>query len=212
MPAKKRTNAKKRSNGRAASRKGKSKTARRTRQTGARQAQVQPATRGNNGTSLGLADFRARVREAEMTVERLSADMNQADDVLTYANRQLAVQQEATRLTELSDLGTTRIAVARQIDRLVGDLEALIADYGGVGNVMLRLIPPLDDTARLKTNGQARLRLLLGTKLRDLDIPANQRDPRFGQSLTEMEVDAMTDFLVSDKAAMKQAAMKVAIE
>ena len=165
-----------------------------------------------NGSGPSLADLRSEVREAGRTVEQLAAQINYAEEARAHANRQLAAEQEATRLRELSSLGTTRIQLARQIDQLVGDLEKLFAEFDEVGGQMNRLIPPLDDAARLKTDGQSRLNLLVATKLRNLDISANVSDPRYGQSLTEMESDTMSGFIMTDREAGKLAEMKIAID
>ncbi len=176
------------------------------------QSATPAATLGSNGANPSLAGLRTEVRQAERTLEKLSAHMTHAESVLQFSNRQLAAQQEATRLKELSGLGTIRVEIAQQIDQVVNDLETLTNEYDGVGNAMLRLIPQTDDTARLKMNGQGRLHLLFATKLRDLDIQTNRSDPRFGQSLSEMEWEALTDFIMSDNVAMKRAMMKVAVE
>ncbi len=195
------------------------KKTRRSRQSVTTSPKAKVTANGANGTGHHLNETRPRlaelkfeVREAGRTVEQLAAQTNYAEEALVHANRQLAVEQEATRLRELSSLGTTRIQLARQIDQLVGDLEKLFAEFDEVGGQMSRLIPPLDDTARLKTIDHSRLGLLVATKLRNLNISANVSDPRYGQSLTEMESDAMSDFIMTDREASRLAEMKVAIE
>ena len=216
MPAKNRTN------GRASGRKMPPKMlkrARRPRQSAQTPPKAKVTANGANGTSHhlngtgpSLADLKNDVRQAGRTVEQLSAQINYAEEARAHADRQLATEQEAARLRQLSSLGTTRIQFARQIDQIVGDLKKLFAEFDEVGGQMNRLIPPLDDAAQLKTNGQSRLNLLAATKLRNLDISANLNDPRYGQSLAEMESDAMSSFIMTDREAGKRAEKKVAIE
>ncbi len=195
------------------------KKMRRSRQSVKTQPKAAVTAKGANGTGHhlngagnGLADLRSEVREAERTVQQLAAQINYAEEALTHANRQLVAEQEATRLRELSGLGTTRIQLANKIDQIVSDLQKLFAKFDEVGGQMGHLIPPLDDTAQLKTNGQSRLNLLVATKLRNLDISANVNDPRYGQSLTAMESDAMSGFIMTEQEASKLAAMMVAID
>jgi cell pole-organizing protein PopZ len=162
---------------------------------------------GDSKAKSKLAEINAEIRVVEQETADLAEAISQAEAKLSEAQAQKARLDEMERLKEVREIAENRIELAAVIEEKAQELANLCEELRQSGFAMGRAGDwPVGDERCRRADAGGRIRLCLQKNIGPwFEDPANPLDPRIGQTLADMERDALSGFLLSDRGIKKLA-------
>lgn len=160
---------------------------------------------GDSKAKSKLAEINAEIRGVEQETADLAEAIKQAEAKLSDAEAQKARLDEMERLKKVREIAENRIELATVIEERAQELANLCEELRQSGLAMGRAGAwPVGDERWRCADAGGRIRLCLQKSVGPwFNDPANPLDPRIGQDLADMERDALSGFLLSDRGIEK---------
>lgn len=162
---------------------------------------------GDTKAKAKLADINLEIRAVEQEFADLAEAITQAQAKLATAQADKARREEMERLKQVREVAENRIELAAALEAKAQELASLCEELRQSGLAMGRARAwPVGDGRWKRADGGGRIRLCLQKNIGLwFDDPANPLDPRIDQALADMERDALSEFLLSDRGIQKAA-------
>jgi hypothetical protein len=162
---------------------------------------------GDSKAKSKLADINAEIRVVEQEAADLAEAISQAEAKLSDAEAQKARLDEMARLTKVRAIAENRIELANALEAKAQELANLCEELRQSGLAMGQAGAwPVGDERWRRADGGGRIRLCLQKSVGPwFNDPANPLDPRIGQTLADIERDALSGFLLTDRGIKKLA-------
>jgi len=162
---------------------------------------------GDSKAKSKLTEINAEIRGVEQETADLAEAIAQAEAKLSEAEAEKARLDEMGRLKKVREIAENRIELAAAVEQKAQELANLCEELRQSGLSMGRAGAwPVGDERWRRADAGGRIRLCLQKSVGPwFEDPANPLDPRIGQTLADMERDALSGFLLTDRGIKKVA-------
>lgn len=162
---------------------------------------------GDSKAKSKLAEINAEIRVVEQETADLVEAISQAEAKLSEAEAEKARLDEIERLKRVREIAENRIELAAAVEAKAQELANLCEELSQSGLVMGRAGAwPVGDERWRRADAGGRIKLCLQKSVGPwFEDPANPLDPRIGQTLADIERDALSGFLLTDRGIKKLA-------
>jgi len=159
------------------------------------------AMTGDAKAKAKLAEINAEIRGVEQEAADIAEAIAQAESKLSEAETQKAKHDEAVRLKAVRDIAEKQVALGEKVEAAAKELAGVCEEFRRAGFEMGQVGGwPVGDRRWERADGSGRLLLCLQTHLsKFMDTTLDRRHPNFGQPLSEVERQALSQFLLTDK-------------